>query len=105
MWWLGPMLIGMHLGLHYLEIKEKLSEIIRRSNLRQLVERILSKSPERKAKELLSKQIEIAVKNKNGNTISIDVLESLGKGTRTVEAKIELTGTAVAEDVYVGLEV
>ena len=79
-----------------------IKEIIARNNLKELSEDALRNSNDADLKALLTKQIQICVEKKQGNTVSLKVLEGAGS---TVKATIELTGTAVAEDVYVGLKV
>ncbi len=91
-------LLGKYL---YKKIKKVVNTIINASNLRSLVKGAINEQNNKALRKELGNQIQIYVNSKKGNVISVDVLAGM---TQKPVVQVELTGTAVAADVYAGLK-
>lgn len=88
-------LIGLFTASVIISIVKVVKERITRFNIGRLTKKALEE--DQRARNLLTEAIELAVKEKKGNTISISAFK---RGKKV--ADIQLKGESVAEDIRVG---
>lgn len=97
LWVLGGALLGAAIVTIYYAVSERISL----NNIGEFIRNALNTSSEDKAKEALAEAINIAIKNMNGNTISISCLDAI---TGKEKINIELTGTDIENDIQAGIK-